>query len=283
MVNQSSDPTIVQCTFTANSAIRGGGLYNENSRPRVLRCVFIGNDVEQSGAGMLNDRNSHPDVNECVFVGNKAETGAGVADENGSSASITYCTFSRNHATQYGGAVQDTNECITTLQNCLLVGNMADQQGGALSLIKECQAFVYQCTFADNLAAIAGSAVSSRSIDGPSKLDFMNCIFWNQRSEFVNEDSSVIIITYSDIHGGWPGKGNIDLDPKFTDYQMQAGDSNESNIWFQGDYHLLPSSPCIDAGSPEYAPQPDETDIDGDPRIVGDQIDMGVDEFVPAR
>ncbi|MHC4544362.1 MAG: LamG-like jellyroll fold domain-containing protein, partial [Planctomycetota bacterium] len=44
-------------------------------------------------------------------------------------------------------------------------------------------------------------------------------------------------------------------------------------------YHLLPDSPCINTGDPDYIPGPDETDLDGKPRIIGGRIDMGAYEF----
>jgi hypothetical protein len=46
-----------------------------------------------------------------------------------------------------------------------------------------------------------------------------------------------------------------------------------------GDYHLLPNSPCINAGDPDYVPEPNETDLDGLPRVIGGRIDMGAYEF----
>jgi hypothetical protein len=47
------------------------------------------------------------------------------------------------------------------------------------------------------------------------------------------------------------------------------------------DFHLLPDSPCIDAGDPDYVPGPNETDIDGELRVMLGRIDMGADEFNP--
>jgi hypothetical protein len=62
------------------------------------------------------------------------------------------------------------------------------------------------------------------------------------------------------------GEGNIDADPCFVDAD-------------NGDYHLLFTSPCIDAGDPDYILSPGEKDIDGEPRVIGGRVDMGVDEF----
>jgi hypothetical protein len=45
------------------------------------------------------------------------------------------------------------------------------------------------------------------------------------------------------------------------------------------DYHLLPDSPCINTGDPNYVPEPNETDLDGKPRVIAGRIDMGTYEF----
>ena len=46
-----------------------------------------------------------------------------------------------------------------------------------------------------------------------------------------------------------------------------------------GDYRLLPDSPCINAGDPDYIAEPNETDLDGKPRVIGGRIDMGAYEY----
>jgi hypothetical protein len=50
------------------------------------------------------------------------------------------------------------------------------------------------------------------------------------------------------------------------------------NGWFENDYHLLPISPCVDAGDPSYQTEPNATDLDGNPRIIGDRVDIGAYE-----
>jgi hypothetical protein len=61
-----------------------------------------------------------------------------------------------------------------------------------------------------------------------------------------------------------PGPHDISADPLLVDPT-------------NGDYHLAPGSPCIDAGDPlNYPP----TDFEGDPRPNGVAPDIGVDEFL---
>jgi hypothetical protein len=61
--------------------------------------------------------------------------------------------------------------------------------------------------------------------------------------------------------------GNINLDPDFADAEGR----------------LAPGSPCIDAGSNGAVPEGVTTDLDGNPRIFNDVVDMGAYEsqYVP--
>ncbi|MHC4642169.1 MAG: choice-of-anchor Q domain-containing protein, partial [Planctomycetota bacterium] len=139
------------------------------------------------------------------------------------------------------------------------------------------------CTFAGN-SAPKGKALACDSFDLaiPSDLQMNNCILWGGGDQIWNIDGSTITINYSDVQGGWPGKGNIDADPYF----VETGYWDANGVWIDGDYHLLQDSPCIDTGDPNYIAKPNETDLDGKPRIVGGRIDMGAYEspiFAEAR
>jgi hypothetical protein len=133
------------------------------------------------------------------------------------------------------------------------------------------------CTFAQN-SAENGNALACDSYEQiyPSNVELINCILWNGGDEIWNNDNSTIMITYSNVQGGFPGEGNIDADPLFADpgYWADANDPNtaaEPNdpnaVWIDGDYHLKSqagrwdpnsgswvkddvTSPCIDAGDP---------------------------------
>lgn len=126
---------------------------------------------------------------------------------------------------------------------------------------------LFHCTFVDNASDAGGNAVAFFSYlnDPPSSMQASNCIFWDGGDEIWKNEETDISITYSDVRGGWPGVGNIDYVPLFVDVTVD-------------DYHLLSGSPCIDAGDPAYVPAPGETDLDGQPRVIGGRIDMGAFE-----
>jgi len=88
----------------------------------------------------------------------------------------------------------------------------------------------------------------------------VNTITWgNNPDQIVDEAGATTTVNYSDVQDGWPGTGNIDADPLFVD---PAG----------GDLHLLPGSPCIDAGNNTAVPPGITTDLDGNPRFVDDPV-----------
>lgn len=86
-----------------------------------------------------------------------------------------------------------------------------------------------------------------------------NCIVWgNSPNQFaVGDFGGSFTVEYSNIQGGWPGTGNIDVNPLFVNLG-----SNNLRLSF--------ASPCIDAGSNFLVPEGIELDLDGNPRFADD-------------
>ena len=80
-------------------------------------------------------------------------------------------------------------------------------------------------------------------------------------ANFDTGQSEDLSITYTD---NYHHANNIQDDPQFVDP-------------VNGDFHLKPTSPCIDKGTAD-APGLPETDFEGDPRIMNDTVDIGADE-----
>ena len=105
-----------------------------------------------------------------------------------------------------------------------------------------------------------------------------NNIIWDNSPEEIHLTSSSgsFTISYSNVQGGYPGTGNIDLDPAFVDP-------------FNDDFHLQPGSGCIDAGAGDSAPEMDYDDIArwDDPATpdtgagVATYYDIGAYEYFP--
>ena len=76
-----------------------------------------------------------------------------------------------------------------------------------------------------------------------------NSIIYGNIAGSILNDSSSVLITYSDLEGGFFGAGNIDEDPLFAD---------PSN----NDFFLQSDSPCIDTGDPDSPRDQDGTRAD---------------------
>jgi hypothetical protein len=301
----NGDPMLINCSFWRNSAsVRGGGMYNDdNGNPMLTNCIFYGNLAEYGG-GMGNWDGTSPTLTDCTFKANLAgDVGGGLFIDQHCNATLTRCTFIENSAERYGGGMFANEECFITLTNCVFTGNSAyrggglnnnesstiatltcckfsgnhAQRGGGIYNEGGCSPTMTNCTFSGNAAEEAGGAMYNDH--GIQKLT--NCVLWGDMPDEIYGTGRGPVITYSDVQGSWPGEGNIDADPCFVD--TGYWDSNE--VWVDGDYHLLPGSPCIDAGDPNYIPEPNETDLDGKPRVLdGDNdgilvIDMGAYEY----
>lgn len=348
MHNTNSEPTIVNCAFTGNTAENGGGgMYNDNSSPALSDCTFSQNATEDDGGGMYNNDSSNPVLTDCTFSqntavghgggvhnysssspaltdctfnGNTADSGGGgMRSRQGSSPIVTNCTFTGNHANNYGGAM-NVRDSVSMITNCSFIENTASKGGGAMRLnpgsnltitnciftrnsaagngggmnYNECSPTITNCTFTENSAGSKGGGIRNgnssptftnctftrnaagnkggamhNTIDSHPIL--YNCILWadnalSEGPELSLSNNSSYLVSHSDVQGGWPGIGNINRNPVFAN---AAG----------GDLHLLATSPCVDAGDPNYVAGPNETDLDGNPRIMGGRIDMGAYEY----
>ena len=264
--NYASSPALANVTFDGNSASAGGGMDNTGgSSPILTGCTFSRNTAGDEGGGMHNDGSS-PILTGCTFTENTADAGGGIYNGD-SSPTLTSVTFAGNSANSGGGMHNDGSSPV--LINCTFTGNSAVGHGGGMRNKASSLPTLTNCTFYGNTAT-NGGAIQNYQESPPT---LTNCILWgDSHPEIYNQDSPAPIITFSDIEGGYvyPGTGNINEDPLFVDPD-------------NGDFHLLPDSPCIDAGSDTAPNLPDE-DFEGDPRSLdGDRdgsaiADMGVDE-----
>jgi len=220
---------------------------------------------------MFNEGSS-PTVTDCTFSGNSAGSYGGGMANSDSSPTVTNCTFLVNSASPNGGGGGMFNELSSSpiVANCTFSGNTASHNGGGMYNV-DSSPTVTNCTFSGNSASYSsGGGMFNHAGSSPA---VSNCIFWGDSPDEISDSISEPAITYSDIQGGYSGEGNINANPLFVD---AAG----------GDLHLRLFSPAIDAGN-NAAPDLPLYDFEGDARIVDGNhdgiatVDMGVDEFLP--
>ncbi len=74
---------------------------------------------------------------------------------------------------------------------------------------------------------------------------------------------------------GYQNSTQRDMHSVFSDPQFVNTGSNPPDL------HLTSQSPAIDNGNPAFVPAAGETDMDGETRVFGQQVDCGADEFNP--
>ncbi|HZR16966.1 MAG TPA: choice-of-anchor Q domain-containing protein, partial [Verrucomicrobiae bacterium] len=147
-----------------------------------------------------------------------------------------------NNAAQDGGGVY-----ASALAGCILVGNSSLMSEGAA--YGSC---LTNCTVVGNSGAVAGGSM-------------LNCIsFYNTNRWGAPNNVGALMnhcCTFPLPVSGW---GNFTNEPGFVNFAA-------------GDLHLEVTSPCINSG--HTADAPTGTDLDGNPRLKGGAVDVGVYEF----
>ncbi len=124
--------TVSNCTFAANSANNGGGIYGgPGSSVTALACTFSSNAVSAAGGGLSSAATVL--VKECTFVGNTGAGGSsGGGAVNATSASLSLildgCTITGNSAVNQGGGVRQAGGTVT-ITNCVVAGNTSGVGG----------------------------------------------------------------------------------------------------------------------------------------------------------
>jgi len=274
--NNQGDGSLTNCKFAENLTGSGGGagIYNYKSNLSQNNCTFIRNLAQYGEGGGINNDECDPNLTNCTFIENSARAGGGIYNRY-SSPTLTNCVFRGNSVRDQGGGVYNFNRNLSSpiLRNCLFTGNSAGHSGGGIYNYWGGPVLT-NCMFSRN-SADNGNALACRSDHERNTVTLTNCILWNGGDEIWSSELSIINISYSNIHGGWFGTGNIDEDPLFAD---PNGPDNIPGTE-DDDLRLAPSSPSVDAGDPSYVSGPNETDLDGNPRVVSGRIDMGAYEF----
>ena len=270
-----NDPNIVAATIIDCNG-QGRGFYflgSRNGPGCVVNGLTIMNSNAIEGGGICCDEYASPTIRACRIMGNSAGKGGGVYIGNGSTAVIDRCLITQNSVDSLsyqgeGGGIFCSVSSDALISNCIVSNNQASGSyeshgdGGGLYL-SNCPATVRHCTIVDNTAGVAGGISCNRFANHI----ISNCIVWGNGTA----DSAQIVgtpsVSYSNVQGGYPGNANTNADPWFVDPSA-------------GDYHLSTDSPCRDSGDPIYFNTTSgDTDIDGEPRVMGPRTDRGADEF----
>ncbi|MEJ0089720.1 MAG: choice-of-anchor Q domain-containing protein [Limisphaerales bacterium] len=249
-VGGGADSSVLSnCTLSNNFT----GIYSPYLPQDEITPLFI---TDNSGAGAAKSW-----LDNCLLTGNQAIVGVGGA---ATSSQLVNCKLIGNLAYYGAGADSSTlNNCLIVsnsaytsgggtyggaLTNCLISGNYAGEVGGGGFL-----ANLDNCTIIKNSspkgAGVAGGMVHNAVVYFNSPENFDNITYISPMSYCCTTPTHT-------------GIGNFTNNPAFVDVAMD-------------NFRLQTNSPCINVGNGSSS----ATDLDGRPRIVGGQIDLGAYEF----
>ncbi len=294
-------PEFISCLFENNSAEYSGGAISSRaiSTIKFSDCVFHRNSAGRSGGAIDTSRYTGTEMQffGCIFEDNNSGSDGGVIYSwHRLKLNFDNCVFRGNSAGGRGGAIDLPLRSQVRIVNCLFVANTADDSGGAISCPDSINGSgdsllnLVNCTFYGNSSPTFYKPLinSTKNPDGSRKRwsgsVITNCIFYNSISigtselpvtfEFGWEEPLVI----TSIYEKEPDQDGIippTPDPLFVDPYGADGILGTED----DDFRLLPGSPAIDSGTNEtFYPLP-PMDLDGNPRILNDIVDLGAYEF----
>jgi hypothetical protein len=288
----NADVTVDGFTITHGMAAAGGGVYCEGGAHVFRACRIVDNHTYSGyptmyqgggpGGGIYSCGASTLLLEGCTISDNGTGTG-GPCDQGGAgggvccqSAIIKNCEISRNGTGGGGPGGYPYDVCSGSgghgagiycsgslrVENCTIVGNACGPGGSGYHT--------------------SGPGGLGGGIYGNSEVVIVNSILWGNTGSLGRIDNpyedvmgsqdvygcDVSKISYCDASSVVPGgtDGNLSLDPGFI------GASS-------GNYRLGRGSPCINQGNNTAVSPGVTTDLDGNPRIAGQAVDMGAYEY----
>ncbi len=258
--NMGTSPILNECKFNGNMSIydgggMAGGMYNYNSNVSLINCSFTCNSAKYSGGGVII-YHCNPTLINCTFSNNTSRSesfgrGAGMSCINEASPTLLNCEFISNSAANGGGALHNTVWSNPTLINCSFNGNMAGQFGGGIWSRGNSNPTIINCILWDNEAPEGSQIAVMKVWDGSDPSTTTVCY-----SDVQGDQYSVHIGPDCTLY--WGGN-NLNANPLFKD-----ADGPDNILGTEDDnLQLAYNSPCIDAGNNMAIPL-DTTDLDGD-------------------
>ena len=250
---------LFNCAIEMNTSFDLGGGVNGCF---ASNCVISGNTAGSDGGGAYVSL-----LHSCIISNNYAKfSGGGVGGFLPTSSSLSNCLIIGNTARLYGGGAYSCR-----LQKCILRNNQADYDGGG-----SCNGILFNCLLADN---------SSSNRGGGSASDYRKNVTIVGNVAGISGGGTCDGSTYNSIVMGnfAPSGANYSEGTWDTSCTVPVPDGGFGHVTndplFIGvnDFHLQPSSPCIDRGKNNNAVG--LSDLEGSVRIANWIVDLGALEY----
>lgn len=219
--------------------VSGGGISLLGAGNAVIVGNLIENNLALNGGGICCNSAGTPRIEGNRIRGNSATWGGGVAFSNASDAVLVQNVIDGNTG-NYGGGIYYANGAIVLVNNTI-VGNL----GSAIHAYRPPVAI----TLVNNLMTSSGTLLYGE--------------LW--RPEITHVFANNLLFAPTVYGGDWPdtgsANGTILADPHLRPDGL----------------HLSAASPARDAG--QLRAELPATDWFGDPRVLGNAVDLGADEY----
>ncbi len=259
----SENSTVADSSFTFSGDIyraRGGGIFNADEL--VVENSIISNNTTDDG------------IMPCYEENGDGGNGAGIY--NIEDLTIRNTLFLYNITGVGLNALEEDADGLNSISSGLIISDPCagykGRSGNGAAIYNNGTISAFGCTFYGNSTGYGDIGNDTRGTGGgvysssyAASVIIKNSIFWNNAPneiQIVSDDTDSSIV-YNDIEGGYPGEGNIDIDPLFVDPEAE-------------DFHLTGSSRCIDNGFMDASVN---FDIDNETRPVGRGYDIGAYEY----
>ncbi|WP_167330305.1 beta strand repeat-containing protein, partial [Flavobacterium denitrificans] len=242
-------------TLTNGTGSNGGAMYNYNTAPAFNNLVIRNNSATRGG-GIYNQTASITLNNAVIKDNTVSNDGGGMYNVTNSSPVMTNVAFTGNTANNGGGMFSVTNSS-PVVTNALFANNTAVNTGGAIINMTIDPLQLTNVTIANNTGT---DPVYST---GTGSITFHNSIVFGTVSGPYTAQHSLVEGSSATANGNIDATG-ISAADVFTDNAT-------------GDYTLKNTSPAVNAGNNLL--NNTATDLAGNARITGTNIDMGTYEF----
>jgi predicted outer membrane repeat protein len=263
--------TILSTTVSGNSAggiVARPHIFGGRAYITIIDCIISGNSTAVNGGG-IGGATTLTVANSTISSNSAGTSGGGIS---GGDVSIVNSTVSGNSAGTTGGGIGGGNLSIV---NSTVSDNSAGTSGGGI--YNNSSLYVTLSTITANSAPSGGGIYNVGSVEVSNTI--LNA--GASGENIFNDGGTVTSFGYnlsSDDGGGYlTGPGDqINTDPLLGPLQNNGGPTFT--------HALLPGSPAIDAGDPNFTPPP-FTDQRGCPfdRVFNGRIDIGSFETQPPR
>ncbi len=238
------------------------GTYNENlilpNKALTIRSANAQDSAVVSLTTLAGD-GSPPVVT--VSIGTALRSLEGLTITGGTDGIVcSGANLALSHCVLTGCGIEVSEESALSMDHCIVAGNagpglrsiplITDRGMSKLSKVD-----LAHCTIVQN----QGYALEGDGITVANSILYANGISVGN----VQIKDSNVLVSYSDVQGGFGGDGNLDADPAFA----ASGTWTDPNTYVMGDFHLKSTaghwnpwycawvmddvtSPCIDAGDP---------------------------------